>query len=309
MPFGLKRYRGRMFDKLHGPGSMVVTGSGVPEMFGLGRHGRYAYALHLVGLQPLPPVDNAMTRRGKRLQDVVALELAEKTERKVKRVEAFAQRSDIPLAASPDALIWIDDILGDAELKVVARPVFDAEWEGRPPMKVLLQKQAQFGTLGTKIGTVAAMVISTYEFELYHWDVEAHPGTIERIETETDELIRSLARGDLPDPDLAKAQDRTAFLKLNKYAERGKVIRINGADALALADRYQAARALAKEANDKADEAKANLMALLGDAEIGELEDGRGVRAALTERAGYEVAPSTYRNFCITKPNKAKKDS
>lgn len=299
LPLGLKPYSQDEFDRQHAAGAMKVTASGVAELFGLGWHGRYAYALHLAGREPLPDADSKMTRRGTILQDVVAQMLAEDTGREVKRIHAYADHPTVPLSASPDALITVGTELGDAELKVIAKPVFEAEWDGRPPLKYLLQKQAQFACTGATVGTIAVLVIGAFEFDLHHWDIEPHGGTIDRILSETDSLVSDLRAGRMPDPDLAGEKDRAAFLSLSRYVEPGKLIKVSGDDVIALADDYKAAQIAAKAAKARQDEAKARLIAMIGDAERADLDDGRSIRTKEITRAAYQVAAATYRDFRI----------
>lgn len=84
-------------------------------------------------------------------------------------------------------------------------------------------------------------------------------------------------------------------------SQKGKTVAL-GVDAAALASEYAFLGQRASEIEKARESIKARLVAALGDAETGTLDDGRQVKRRQVERKGYAVKPATYWDFRISTP-------
>lgn len=275
LPLGLTRYGGETFDHLHRSGSGCITASSLPDLLGIGKKGRLALAAHILGLADMSPKQNNLMRRGKILQEVAAEMYAEETGRVVKNIHARIKHDDLPFYASPDILEHDAasgmpfPVAGAAkpankpnwragEIKVVAESVFDADWDGGPPERVLVQHQGQLLLTGASIGPVVALVIGEFDMFIKSWDIAAHGPTQQVIEEEVRDFMAMLARGEMPPPDLAHEGDQAALIKLAR-AELDDVIDLPE-EARAWIDLYQRYGKLKTRIDKKRTDAKARLI-------------------------------------------------
>lgn len=289
LPLGLTRYAGNTFDKLHEAGCMCLSASSVPDLFGIGRNGRLALAAHAMGIMPINSADTDLTRRGKRLQAVAAIEYQDEVKQETRTIEAWVKDEHIDLYASPDVLsrkltaptpeaphIPIGERWLPGEIKVVAKQVFDDDWEAGPPQKVLLQHQTQLKLTGVSYGPIIALSIGDFVFDLDHWDIEAHAETQELIMDEAADFLGLIQKGQLPPPDLSLEKDQEALIKLANVTEG---MHVEMPDELLFhVKRYQKAGKIEKRCEKRKKEAKAHLINALGGAQLGTFSTGETVK-------------------------------
>lgn len=286
LPLGLTRYAGNRFDALHNAGCMCLTASSVPDLFGMGRHGRLALAAHVMGVMPIESPDTDLTRRGKMMQETVVKWFEEETGIRSRCIHAWAKDEHLDFYASPDSLSfpygpghkWVggkNEAL-PGEIKVVAHQIYDEDWQGGPPQKVLLQHQAQLRLTNSKAGPVIAAAIGDFAWDLGHWMVEAHQQTQDIIMDEVADFLSLVQAGQLPPPDLTLEKDQEALIRLATVDE-GRTIEMPD-ELLYYVRRYQKAGVIAKQAEKWRKEAKAHLMHTLDGAQLGVFSDGQTVK-------------------------------
>lgn len=296
----LRDYDDGQFESLHAPGSMVVTASGVPNLFGCGFASAYSYALHLNGEVPMPDVGSEMTRRGNYLEPVLFKMFEDEHGRHVRQVKAYADHPELEgLSASPDGVEVVDKAdVGPAEAKVVNQVSFAEQWNGLPPLRVMLQHQTQLACTGAAAGPILAWELGTFRSRLHHWDIGCHQGTVERILEETDSFLKRLRDGKTPDPDFTLAADRDAMRRLLNEIDDEMTVDLPGMSGDL--DIYTAAKAEEKSAKNRASEAQAKIQHAMGEAAVAMIGEFM-VKAPMRERAGYTVDPTNYRDFRVKK--------
>lgn len=265
LPFGLRRYRPGIFDKLHGAGSGVLTASQIPALFKQSRFaGRYALAAHILGKVPLEQPSEALVERGRRLEPLFVDMLRDDKGWECRQLRAYAPHRRIHrLISSPDLDAYDRaDALTDTgiiETKVVADMVFAERWADEPPLDVQLQHQTQYACTGAQWGAIAALVIGTYRFDLIVYETKPDPDAIAVIEDAATQFLAMLDAGQMPEPDDHRTS-LAALAKLYPEVDPGKVVRFSGEDASESERRWDAwnqAR-LDRLASEKIEEAAQN---------------------------------------------------
>lgn len=217
LPFGLKRYGGNTFDKLHKCGSGCITASQIADLFGEGREGKYALYAHVIGLLDMSPDESELMERGHMLQPVAAKMYQKETGRKTRNIHARVKHPDLDFYASPDVLTVYEDGDGEeepGEIKVLTYDTYETHWQGGPPKRVLLQHQAQLLLTGAQRGPIICLIDGDYTFRLHHWDVKAHKGVQLNILKRVTQALKEIANHQLPPPDLTHAGDQDALIRL-----------------------------------------------------------------------------------------------
>lgn len=283
LPLGLTRYAGKKFEHLHDAGCMCLTASNVPDLFGLGRNGRMALAAHAMGALPIEVAETGVIMRGKMLQDTVARWYQQKTKTPTRPVHAWIKHPDMEFYASPDVVTTVskggfvdfDEHL-PGEIKVVAKPTFDEQWEAGPPQKVLLQHQCQLALTVANTGPVIAAVIGDFVFDQEDWDIEAHKETQDLILDEARVFLDMIESGHLPPPDMSSEQDQEAVIKLASVID-GLSIDLPD-EMLYHVRRYERAGTMDKAADKMRKAAKAHLIEAMAGAELGVFKNGKTVK-------------------------------
>jgi len=215
LPYGLKRYGGKTFEKLHASGSRCITASSLPDLFGEGRNGKMGLYAHAMGLLSLDVQESELMERGHMLQSVAAMMFEKNTGRKTRSIHARVKHPEMEFYASPDCLSMNDDSIEEpGEIKVVTPDVFEAFWGKRPPKKVLIQHQGQLLLTGASRGPIIALEVGDFTFKLHHWDIKAHPSIHATILRKTRKALDDIAANQLPPPDLSNVGDQDAIIAL-----------------------------------------------------------------------------------------------
>jgi len=199
----------------------------------------------------------------------------------VKNVDRLEYR-DWPERIEPGVWIWSDGSWQEARRQ--------------PPFRIKLQLQHQLACTGHQIGLLGAL-IGGNDPQFYR--MAAHPGVAARIEAEVIAFWKSIEANDPPSPDWQL--DGATIAALLGFSTPGLVKDLRG-DALAseAAQDYDEARAVAKEAKERMEAAKAKLLHLTGTAERAVLDDGFSVSAKTIEGCSISYFREPYRDFRLT---------
>jgi putative phage-type endonuclease len=151
--------------------------------------------------------DNPSMKRGRWLEAAVFSALAEeKTEWVVKRPGIYVRDTEARIGATPDAIALTSE--GDAvvQMKIVAKPVFDA-WQGEPPIGYVLQTLTEAMLMDTQQAYLAAMVIDVFTADLHIFPVNRHPGAEAKIRETVARFWSDVEAGRMPAADYARDSD------------------------------------------------------------------------------------------------------
>lgn len=241
LPWGMTPYRPGDFEKMHAPGTMLASASGIPALFNLfpQRFGPLAYAMHLKGERPLPdPGNEPHVRVGSVLEELVAELLSEELEAKVSKLDGFAKHAWLPMYSTPDGEATTD-VQRQVEIKVVTPRVYWEHWRDGPPLHVNIQHQVQFATTGAEAGIIAVFNLGYCNLEWF--PTEPHKPTIEKIELKVGDFMDDLENGIYPDPEDCEP-DFEAFRELMWQSDPEKTIAIDGGEAELRAQQFLQAK-------------------------------------------------------------------
>jgi predicted phage-related endonuclease len=180
----------------------------------------------------------------------------------------FLRCSDRHLGATPDSI----NAAGEpVEIKCVARSVFDAEWDGEPPLHYQLQALTQAILLDAPRAWLAAFLVNDWRAELRTFELPRHPEAEERIVAKAAEFWARVARRD--PPAAVYGRDSEALTALYPREEPGKVIDLSGDNLLpGMLDERATLKAEIKAAEARCGEIDDEIKSKLGDAETALLQ-------------------------------------
>lgn len=233
-------------------------------------------ALWLVKTGQVPAADEteAMTW-GRRMEDAIAAEWAERTGLHLMLPPATFARADLPfMHANVDRLVFespfADDVaLGLAEIKLTHDT---ARWDDGPPDHHVLQVQHYLAVTGFQVGWLIGL-LSERRFRLVVHVIERDEQLIERLVAAEAEMWRRILEAD---PPAASVGDRAVLSAAYPQPEPGRSVTLPPSAAVVL-DELGAARARRKRAEDDCDRFENQLRAWLGDAERGVVGDREAV--------------------------------
>ena len=166
----------------------------------------------------------------------------------------------------------------------------DHDWLEDAPLQYQIQVQHQLAVTGLQWGVLAVLVGGQ---KFYWMDVERNEEFIAAMIATELEFWEMCERREPPPPD-ATESCKALLKRLYPREAPGKVVALTG-DAL----RWDAQRIESKKALEDAQrlcmEAENNLIAALGDAEVGLMPDGTRYSYKSQNRKGYTVEPATFR--------------
>jgi predicted phage-related endonuclease len=285
-----------------------VTASVVASLFGAHP---YETALGLyaekTGLE-MPPIDNAVLRRGRLLECAVAVATEEdRPGWKLRKATDYFRDTEARIGATPDFFVDGDPRgLGIVQAKTVAPATFRKAWgDGSPPFWIALQAATEMMLTGATWGAVAALVVDPYRMDCQIYEIPRHAGVEARIREAVTKFWADVAAGREPDPDYGKDADLIAAMY--PQAEPAKTIDLSGDNMLPviLAERAELkSRVSVDEARIK--EIETEIKFKMADAEIGMI-DGFRISFKNQHRKAYSVAANDFRALRIT-DQRAKED-
>lgn len=285
-----------------------ITATDVPKILGVSRYGNaYSVWLDKLGRGIEDAAESKAAKWGRLLEDEVARDWARQRGARIQPIGTLAHVGRRWQLASLDRLTLRcpDGDPGGCPLEVKTRNAWDGEnWRSDVPDDVLAQTHSQMVVTGFDHVHVAALIGGQDDRE---FRVDLDPALAALVLEESERVWAHVQAGTPPAVDadalLVKVLDAAhPDRKGEVYADRGKV--------RDLVLRYDTAHADMKAAEERKEQARAGLVALMGaDGDRLVVEDGGVpvVKYAAHDRAGYTkvVPPTTYRQLWIGKPIRA----
>lgn len=206
---------------------------------------------------------------GNRLEAAIAYGIAEEQGWEVKPMKEYMRDPDARMGSSFDFVITNLGEPVHLEIKNVDYLAFRDGWiehdDGsiEAPEHIELQVQHQMAVSGFKRSFIGAFIGGNRgEVIERHRDYDV----IAAIRAKVANFWRTVDAGLEPDP--VMPGDAEVLIRLNQYAQPGKILSADGDDTLAqLIEEYKAAAAAEKNASEDKDVAKAEIFKHIGDAE------------------------------------------
>lgn len=253
-----------------------------------------------------PLADSPPMRRG-RLMEPVAIEVTRelRPDWKVEAPGIYVRDSERRLGCTPDTIVKDEHgRRGIIEIKSVEPGVFERSWRGEdgsvsPPMAAAIQAIVCKRLCEAEWCAVAPLRVS-HGVELDIVPVEEPPALWDRLCDAAAEFWRSVEEGVPPEPTFPA--DNETVLRLHRVSDPGLTVDLSGHNRLPeMRDRDAELAAQEKAACEERRALKAELVHLLGPAEVG-LFNGRPiVTAKSVTRKAYNVSESTYRDVRFRK--------
>lgn len=252
--------------------------------------------------EPPPPLEDTPPMRRGRLLEPVAIEVIRelRPDWMVEAPGVYLRDPVHRIGGTPDTLVEDEHgRRGVIEIKSVEPGVFERRWRAEdgsicPPMAAAIQAIAYKRLLEAEWCAVAPLRVS-HGVELDIVMVEEPPGLWERICEAAAAFWASIEAGAMPEPRFPA--DAELVLRLHRDVDPGLIIDLSGHNRLpAMRDRDAELAAVEKAACAERRAIKAELVALMGPAEVA-LYDGRPIAATKSvTRKAYNVPEMTYRD-------------
>jgi putative phage-type endonuclease len=234
---------------------------------------------------------NANIERGVDLEPAIMSWAERELGRPIERDVMIVHKSNL-LAAN------FDGLLSETESIEAKSSVLTEEWgdqgTDQVPDRVIVQVHHGFACRPSlRVCYVPVLLPGFRSFDFRMYRVERNRALVESVEAIGIEFMeRNVKLGIAP-------SDSKPSIEVLKRMKRfpGKFVDV----PIELVLHWEAAKLTAKTARDIEEAAKADVIAALGDAEGGRLEDRRQLTYMETKRRAYEVAESTYRTLKILK--------
>jgi predicted phage-related endonuclease len=217
-----------------------------------------------------PRDDTALLRRGRIMEPSVGAAVQmERPRWIIAPLRQYFCDTVARLGATPDFAIRDAEPrpIGLLQAKIVSKHVFDRHWTPEaPPFWIVLQLQQELMLTGYSWGAVAALIIDQWHFDVAIYEIEAHGATHERIRREAATFWRSVDDKVAPKPDYERDAELLALMNPKEQAAKVLDLSLDNR-ASDLVANYCASRRHRDDADAAMQEAKAELMAKLGDAE------------------------------------------
>lgn len=228
---------------------------------------------------------------GLRLEPVIAAAYTEATGRELRQPEMLRHPDHPQLLATIDRLA--DDRI--VELKSAR---FASGW-GEPgtdevPESYLVQVQGQMLVSGQEVADVAALIGGS-DFRIY--TVRRHESLIDKIKSTCLDFWQMVESCTPPEPDWTHPSTPELIASIFR-PEKGRVVDL-GDEHQGLIREYQHLGSLIREMESDRERVKAQLIAAMGDAELGICGDAK-IKRAVVQRKAYQVEASEYVSFRIT---------
>jgi len=260
-----------------------IGSSEVASLFGLGRISRFELWHRKAGNLPEEDI-SGMDRVfwGTTLEPAIAKGAAEREGWAYRKPEFCAHASIAGMGCHPDYEVvdigteFIEDVptasVGLLEVKNVDALVF-RDWHDEIPPHIELQLQHQLACTGRTWGAFAILVGGN---SLHVVRRDARPVTMRKLGEAVLEFWESIEANREPEPEWEV--DLPTLSKLYGHAEPGKLLDLRDhSQANVLAEQYCQLRDQIKALEERQDAAKAQLIAIVGDAERASLQEGRTI--------------------------------
>ncbi|MBR2689222.1 MAG: YqaJ viral recombinase family protein [Aquamicrobium sp.] len=246
--------------------------------------------------------ENAAMQRGRWLEAAVIEAMREKFPTwDIRRAGVYLRDKEIRMGATPDAVAEdpVEPGLINIQCKVIARPVYEREWENdKAPLKYALQTISEGALLNSRTNLVAALVIDTYTAQLVVDEVPRHADAENRVRAIVQEFWSNVAAGKQPAVDYAS--DAEVIAAMYPASVPAKIIDLSTDNLLPilLAERAEI-KAREKADKERVEEIDTEIKSKLGDAEEAKLP-GWKLTWKTQHRKEFTVAASTQRPLRVT---------
>jgi hypothetical protein len=212
------------------------------------------------------------------------------------------------IGATPDVIVRDPQRgLGVIQIKSVGEFAFRRKWlnedkEVVPPLWIAVQAVVEASVVpGAVWAAVAPFRVTDGGIDMPLIDVPLHAGIMTRLREAVAEFWRRVDVREPYDPDFGR--DGELIARLYDEPDPGVIADLSGHPRIAeIVTQREALKE--READGRAAEKErkaldAHIIFALGNAESGRLPDGRIITAKATQRAGYEVAPTSFRTVRI----------
>jgi putative phage-type endonuclease len=241
--------------------------------------------------------ENTRMKWGTRLQDAIALGIAEDQGWNVRRMMRYLRFPELRAGSSFDfEIVKADSVL---EIKNVDSLAFRDGWlveegEVEAPPHIELQVQHQMFVAKKSRAYIGALVGGN---DIHLLPRQANAGIHAAIEEEVQKFWLSIEANEPPAPDFV--QDAAFICQLYGYAEAGKVIEVGHLpDLMNLAERYRATSEEIKKLEGEKEGLKAQILMQLGEAEKA-TSPSFSISAGMIAGTKVEFERKPYRNFRI----------
>lgn len=280
-----------------------ITASEVAALFGCHPY-KTAAEVYLEKLgQFEQPEETDEMRRGRLLEPIVAREVRRTNpEWSITPASEYLRNPAIRLGATPDFYVQRENGSGKLqhailETKTAAASLFDRDWQGTPPLWIMLQIATQQLLAGADSGVVACLAVGEHRFSLHQFEVPRHAGTEKRIIDAVQAFWQAFGRGEAPAWDFS----RDAATIKRFYAREGeaKTIDLRGNSRIGeLLFELQAAKVERDAQAARVEQADAEIRALIGDHDKA-VVDGWLVTNKLIHRKQFVTPATDYRRLAI----------
>jgi putative phage-type endonuclease len=277
---------------------------------------RGALAVYASKVGDVEAVETRPMLRGRRFEGAIADEYADQTGRPVGAPGEYeiTRHPDLPwLSATLDRLTAgcpsLPDplggtvaasmngrVVGNAPLQIKMAIGSAHDWKDEPPLGYVVQVQCEMACTGSPWGALAALVgpgpLATVDLVRDDVFFAALVPQLERFRWHVEHRIPPEADGK---PGTSEAVRRLWS------GEDGETVPLD-AEAERLVSEWEAAKERRDAAGDTVAELDNKLRRLLGSASFGACLDGSFLTLRKTERAGYTVAPTSFRTLRHTRP-------
>jgi predicted phage-related endonuclease len=285
-----------------------VTASDVGALFGCHPYRTMRGLYEEKSGEPLPDLDSPVLRRGRLLEDAVAVACMEaRPDLKIEKAGEYIRDPALRLGATPD--FYVSRIssepvgeLGVMQAKTVSPFVFKREWtEELPPAHIVLQCLLEMMLTNRSFGIVAALEIADPHFPLHVYDIPRHPRTEAAIEEAAVEFWRRVREDDPPPMDYTR--DGALIARLFAEEQAGKEIDLTLDNRIVeLVDARDGLASAIRSATKERDAVEAEIKEKLGDAEIARCPGGRVITWKSQSRKETVIPASRFRVLRVNKP-------
>lgn len=246
--------------------TMDVTSTEVAALFGLSPYISLFELWHQKNNRTIVEFEeDDRMRWGRRLQDAIALGIAEDQEWSVRRMDEYMRDPELQLGSSFDFAIGDDGLL---EIKNVDGLAFRDGWivdgdDVEAPAHIELQVQHQLAVSGRKFAYLSAFVGGNRVVLIRR---EPDEVIIKEIRRRVGSFWLSIVMEQEPKPDFSR--DAKFIARLYSYAEPNTVLLARGDEKLSsLMARYRELSAAERSAGERKDAIKAEILTIVGDHE------------------------------------------
>ena len=288
-----------------------VTASDVASICGVGRRSPMAVWAEKKGLTS-QQADSGILRRGRWLEPAIWEAIKDTNPTwQLRAAKIYLRSPSLRLGATPDALAVDPSREGLVLIqgKIVSQPVFERDWvvdnTGADPVVPLgyqlqtltetMLVEAAYGLKHTIHPVLAALVLGTFDAELYLLPVRRHTDAEQKILQTVRKFWADSDAG--LEPVVSQSSDHDVVKALYP-TDNGATVDLTGDNEIpGLMDERKILTEEIKERDDRKKLVEAAVKAKIGPASFAMIAGGRKLSLTLTKRDGYMVQPTEFRTL------------